>query len=83
MLGVFYSVMFVTRMGILPDIDAKGTAINTMPQNCSINRTFSSLTKFYDTSSTDVPIVILSWNNSSRSRQTQSKNTALLSTARQ
>ena len=68
MFRVFYAIMFATRMNILTGIDAKVTAINTMPQNCSINRTFSSLTKFYDTSSTDAPIVILSWNSSSRPR---------------
>ena len=46
MFRVFYAIMFATRMNILLGIDAEVTAINTMPQSCSINRTFSSLTKF-------------------------------------
>jgi len=65
MFRFFYAKMFATGMDILPDIDSKAIAINTMPQNCSINRTFSSLTKFYDTSSTDAPIEARSWSSSS------------------
>jgi hypothetical protein len=70
MFRVFYAIMFATRMNILPGIDAKVTAINIMPQNCSTNRTFSSLTKFYDTSPTDAPIVVQSWSSLSRPRHT-------------
>jgi hypothetical protein len=65
MFRFFYAMIFETKTVILPDIDLKDTAKNTMPQNCSINRTFSSLTKFYDTSSTDALIVARGWSSSS------------------
>jgi hypothetical protein len=66
MFRFFYAMIFETETGvILPDIDLMATAKNTMPQNCSINKIFSSLTKFYDTSSTDALIVVQSWSSSS------------------
>jgi hypothetical protein len=63
MFSFLCAIIFKTRIDILPDIDVKVIVINIIPQNYSINRTSSSLMKFYDTLLTDALIVVRSWSS--------------------